>query len=194
MSSVERLAAAFLVVAVPAFAWGNGRLSRSQSAYYCPVAIVCYVEVLPVCPMYAPVYVPVAGQRAPAAQNYARPTAAPPSAAPATAAPPLAPRAPAAPSSDRRSDFGESRSYYDSYAGAPRAAAHLAGDRCQVGFWNLTERDLIIKADGQSRTLAAGKNVQLEVSRQFEWQVDGRAAQRENIAGGEGALEIVIRR
>jgi hypothetical protein len=52
---------------------------------------------------------------------------------------------------------------------------------------------MTIKVDSQSRSLAAGKNVQLEVGRQFTWQIDGRDPERGRISPGEWALEVVIR-
>jgi hypothetical protein len=63
-----------------------------------------------------------------------------------------------------------------------------------VGFWNLTGHELTVKIDGQPHTLAVDKNLQVAVPRHFVWQVEGRDPQTENIAQGECALEIVIRR
>jgi len=77
---------------------------------------------------------------------------------------------------------------------APRGATGPAGARLTAGFWNLTDHDLTIKVDGQSHVVARGKNLPLEVGRQFVWQIEGRDPQREQIATGESAIEIVIRR
>jgi hypothetical protein len=88
----------------------------------------------------------------------------------------------------------ESHSYYDSYVVAQQSGARSNGERCTVGFWNLTDRDVNARINGQARTLPRGKNVPIEVPREFVWQLEGREAQVERIAAGESALTIVIRR
>jgi hypothetical protein len=198
MSGLQRLAAALTVLAFPFSAWGHGLGLRSKSASYClPVTVRC-VQVVPICPEFVPVCTIAPTSRARTGPTYAQPTAAPPSAAPATPAPPLAnppaPKNPLPPPSDRKPAVSESRSYYESYAGNPRNPSERTGNRCTAGFWNLTERDLTVKVDGTAHTVARGKNVQVNVGRQFVWLVDGRDPQSESIAAGECAVEIVIRR
>ncbi len=153
---------------------------------------------------------------APTRPAYSTPTAAPPSAnpppltepqptpkqspsssdrPPPLAVPPPAVEPPKLPSSsDRPPAVSESTSYFDTYAVAPRGAPRPAGDRLTAGFWNLTDHDLTVKVDGQPHVLARGKNLPVDVGRQFVWQVEGRDPQKEQIATGESAIEIVIRR
>jgi len=51
-----------------------------------------------------------------------------------------------------------------------------------------------LKVDGQSRTVMQGKSLAVDVPRRFTWQIEGRDVNQENIAMGEAALQIVIRR
>jgi len=100
-----------------------------------------------------------------------------------------------APPAPRSSGFGESTSFYDAYAVASREVAKSSGDRCKVDFWNLTNKDLLLRIDGGApRVLPRGKSLPVVVGRQFTWKVDGRETQATPIEGGESALQIVIRR
>ena len=53
---------------------------------------------------------------------------------------------------------------------------------------------MLLKIDGQPRLLPRGKSVTLDLSRQFIWQVDQQALQRESIPADKSTLEIVIRK
>jgi len=204
MTGFKQSLAVLLLLGLPlaALAHGLGLRTRSVS-YYAPATVqagpvlVC-VPMVPLCPSPAPAFLPSPTPPPRATEIYARPTPAPPSTAPATAAPPLAvpeaPRTPAPPSPRRTSDVRESQSYYDTYAGTPPDPAKPAGDRCTVGFWNLSSRDLTIKINGQAHSLPRGKSLQVDVGRLFVWGVDGRELQQESIAQGESAIEVVIRR
>jgi hypothetical protein len=121
--------------------------------------------------------------------GWAQPVAAPPSGGPSSVEPPLA-----GGSREPKAAVSESPSYYDSYAVAPRRGQTVTGDRCSLNLWNLSNQQLSVKVDGQTKIVARGKNVALEVPREFVWQVEGRAAQTERIAAGEWSLMIVIRR
>jgi glyoxylate utilization-related uncharacterized protein len=87
----------------------------------------------------------------------------------------------------------ETRAYFDVYPVAPGGGDKPAGDRCSVGFWNVTGGDLTLKVDGQAHTLARGKSLTLELGRQFTWQVENRDVQAEKLAADKVGLEIVIR-
>jgi len=63
-----------------------------------------------------------------------------------------------------------------------------------VAFWNLTDRELSLKIDGDARRLPRGKSVTLDLPPQFVWQIDGREPKTERVPSTESALEIVIRR
>jgi hypothetical protein len=204
---------ALLAASVAAQANGFGIRPRVAVGYYYPVPVT-YVPVVPYnpCPLQGPpAYVtestappsptravPPARPQAQPGTRFAPTTPAPPSSGPASPEPPLAnpPRRdnPVSPAPGRQPSVSESRSYYDSYAVAPRAGDLPAGDHCSVGFWNLSGQDLIVHIDGKARTLERGRKMLLDVGRQFEWQVDGREPHKENIATGEQALEIVVRR
>jgi hypothetical protein len=88
----------------------------------------------------------------------------------------------------------ESKSYYDLYPLVPRSTDTPSAERCQAGFWNLTDRDLTLKIDGQNRVLGRGQGFNQKVSRQFVWQVEGREAQTERVASADAGVEILIRR
>jgi hypothetical protein len=71
----------------------------------------------------------------------------------------------------------------------------IPGGRFTVDFWNLTDRDLVLRIEGgPPQVLPRGKNVPVAVPRQFTWQVQGRETQTRSVDRGESALQIVIRR
>ena|SRR5438132_3429612 len=209
MARLAPVVAPLLVLASPLIAWahsvpGFGR--GSMSFYYAaPVPLVpggcypCPIYVLPPCPPVtpapppAPGYVPPMPPSAQPGTNFAKPTAAPPSSGPPAQSPRAAPSLPS-PGAGAGPAVSESRSYYDAYAVVVKDAPKPAGSRCSIEFWNLTDRNLTLKVDGQARSLERGKSMLLEVGRHFVWQIEGHEVNKENIAMGESALEIVIRR
>lgn len=176
-----------LAVGLPvADAHGLRSQPRATTAYYYPAAPVYY------CP---PGTVPVATYPTsvppppPPATSIPRPLAAPIAAPPSsTPPPPLAPAPRAGPR------VSESRSYYDTYAVAPRASEVSPSGRCTIRFWNLSGQDLTLTVDQATQVLPNGKRVSLDLDRRFRWQVAGRQPEQESVAAGESALEIVIRR
>ena len=207
-----RLAIWVAVLAFPAAAWGNGilGLSRGSASHYRGMAVqpapagycVCPVYVVPLCqpassqPPFAATMAPPlsAGNapprnQAPSSLIYATPKAAPPSSGPVSGEPPRAAVAP-----PRNPSVGESRSYYEAFPVAVNEPGRRFGERCAIEFFNLTDKDLAMKIDGQPRTLARGKSLSLDLARRFAWQIEGRDVNQENIAMGEAAMQIVIRR
>ena len=149
-----------------AHGWG-WRWFGYRTHFWAPVRVVYYPAVV------APTCYPVA---APApVMPYAMPKAAPPSQQ-ETSEPPLGSSKP---------KITESRSHGGKYATA-------TNDRCRVGFWNITGRDVIILVDGQSRSLARNQNMTLELARVFSWQIDGRQ-QAERVPDGQTTYDIVLR-
>jgi hypothetical protein len=67
-------------------------------------------------------------------------------------------------------------------------------DVCRVAFWNLSSRDLVLTIDGESRTLAQGKSLNLQLKREFVWRIVGSEAQLERIPANKATLDILIRR
>jgi hypothetical protein len=180
--SVIRIAslALILVIAVEAQGRGFGRAPAASYSYYPPAVVL-----VPVQPLYSPLVCLPAGPQVPP-RIYATPTPAPPLGQPQgkPATPPPAPPP----------GVKESRSFFDAYALAGPAGQPVNGLRCQVGFWNNTEQDLVVTVDGQARTLVRGKGVTLELPRSFVWQVDGREPRSERVPAEQAGLEIVIRR
>jgi hypothetical protein len=204
MFRLSQAIAVAVFLSMPLGAWGHGFL-RPQTAvtYYLP-APVLYVPVVaynpyPIC-ILPPVPVsPAAPRQAIPGGTYAPPTAAPASPGPSTPEPPLAaPPGPAKPSAappDRSLGFGESTSFYDAYPVATHQAVGIAGERRTVDFWNLTDRDLILRIDGgPPQVLPHGRSLPLAMGSQFTWQVEGRPTQTTRIDSGESGLQIVIRR
>jgi hypothetical protein len=107
---------------------------------------------------------------------YAVPTPAPPS----SSGKPVPPRV----SEARSGNGGES----------PKSTTVPVRERVQVGFWNVSGRDLTLTVDGQRRVLPRNRSITLSLGRQFVWQVDERTAQNEDIPAGNSTLEIVLRR
>jgi hypothetical protein len=173
------------------------------------------------CPPSAPRLLPgpLAGT-APANPYWAPATPAPPSAgplpplpttpspAPSTAPPPIAPQSPPPPTAPKLptlpppsampqpavQESHSSTNAFDTYSVPPDKGTKPAADRCSVGFWNLTDKELTLKIDGQTHTLAAGKSLTRDLARQFVWQVIGREAQNSTVPAADVGMEIVIRR
>ncbi|HLJ92516.1 MAG TPA: hypothetical protein VKU02_04910 [Gemmataceae bacterium] len=200
MSRFARSVAVALLLCLPVGAWGHGfglLWPRTTVAYYYP-APVSYVPVLAV-QAYPICVVPSAPRPVTPARTYAPPTPAPPSAGPSTPEPPLAepltPKQPSSPPTERSAGFGEAASFYDAYPVASDSAAKPIGERRQVEFWNLTDRDVILHIDGgPPQSLRRGKSVTAFVGRLFTWQVEGHAVQTAPVDRSESALQIVIRR
>jgi hypothetical protein len=133
-----------------------------RTSYYAPFRVVYYY----------PAYVVPACPAIPV-MPYAAPKSAPPS---QTGEPPTDATKP---------KVTESRSHGVKYAAAK-------DNRCRVGFWNITGRDVTILVEGQSRSLARNQSLTLELARTFQWQLDGRQ-QAERIPDGQGTYEIVLR-
>lgn len=66
-------------------------------------------------------------------------------------------------------------------------------DRCRVGFWNVSGRDVTIKVNGESRQLPRNRAVTLELPRDFVWQLEDREARREQVPNGQTTFEIILR-
>lgn len=81
----------------------------------------------------------------------------------------------------------ESRSLGGSYAQGSTK------ERCKVGFWNLTGRDVTLKVDGQLRMLAKDRAVTLELDRAFVWQIDQRDSVSERVPEEQPFHEVILR-
>jgi hypothetical protein len=118
----------------------------------------------------------------PDAPKYARPTPAPPS---STGEPPLQkktsddPRKPVIVASHALNDNSKRE--------------QTSSDRCRVGFWNLTGRDLTLRVAGKTMAIPRDRGVTLTLDRQFIWQIDGRSERMERVAEGQATHEVVIR-
>jgi len=71
--------------------------------------------------------------------------------------------------------------------------ASVSGERCKVGFWNLTGRDVTLIIAGQQRTLLKDRAVTLDLGRNFSWQLDQRDAVTERVPEGEAFHEVILR-
>ncbi len=140
--------------------------------------------------------VPVGMTAAPArmtavpAKIYATPTPAPPSGTPpgarpkTTLEPPLVKPVPKGPT------VIESR-----FGGAAMTDADKAAplERCRVGFWNVTGREVTLTIDGKTQTLPRDRAVTLELGRSFVWRIDRLEPQSETIPKDRNTHEIVLR-
>jgi hypothetical protein len=112
-----------------------------------------------------------------AAKKLAQPMAAPPS---STQEPPLQ-------SSGGRPRISTSRAL----GGAETTP--VSGDRCRVGFWNLTGRDIVVNVAGKSWTLTKNQTATFDLGREFSWQIAGRAQHLERVPDGQATYEVVVR-
>ena len=184
MSRFRLLVTAVVVLgaALPASAhFGFLFRPRATTAYYyaVPVAEICIPPV---------VYIPVDN----ASRIYAQPRPAP---ATSGKEPPLADPDKKSPiSSESRKAQSPTAGYFDSYAVAATGTAARADARCTVSFWNLSPTEMTLKIGDKRTPLPAGRNVTLDLERQFQWQIEGRDVQTSQVAANDRGLEIVIRR
>jgi hypothetical protein len=176
MSAWLRAAVVALVLILPADGWAWGRPVTVAAYYYYPVP----VTFTPVYRAYyvlpgIPVEVCPPPLAAPRQGNYANPTPAPPS----TRQPP-------------RVTESESTS---TGTGPTRFVAEKRNtDRYRVGFWNVSNRDVTLRIDGRTHTLARGRSLTVNLGRQFTWQEVGADPQAEEIPAARSSMEILIRR
>jgi hypothetical protein len=154
--------------------FGGGQLAPGVSNYY---AVPYYYY----CPP-GPIVIPVPDAKPP--MKYAPATPAPPS---GTKEPPLGQMIEKRSSSDPRMPV-----IITSHASGGQARPPVAKDRCRVGFWNLSGRDLTITIDGKTMKLARDRAVTLDLDRQFTWQVEGRPQHVERLPDGQATHEVVI--
>jgi hypothetical protein len=69
----------------------------------------------------------------------------------------------------------------------------LPRDRCRVGFWNLSGKDVTIVVDGMTRLVTRDRAVTLQLPRDFVWRIDRQPAQSVRVADDKTVHEIVIR-
>jgi hypothetical protein len=150
-------------------------------SYYYP-APTYVTPVAPAC--VTPTYTVPSTQAPPLLPDYAVPSAAPPSRTQTS-------QTSLSPQSDRGNG---ALSYYDTYSVARRDPAQPVGNLSEVAFWNLTDRDLTLQVDGQTRAVPRGKSLPLTLGREFVWQIDGREPKRQTLGKDQTALDIVIRR
>jgi hypothetical protein len=68
------------------------------------------------------------------------------------------------------------------------------GNRCRVGFWNVSNRNLKLNINGRMHRLPRGGTITLRLQRGFVWQVTGSTPHEERVPVGKSNMEIVIRR
>jgi|SRR5882724_188572 len=157
-----------------AFGWVRAAPAPSPHCYSIPLVVYGWTYSYPATYGY------------PAVVPRAIPTAAPPSAT--TPEPPLFKKIemPNADMGTKGPTVLELRSMNPAITG-------LAKDRCRVGFWNLTGRDVTLVVDGKSRLVARDRALTLELPRDFGWRVDQQPAQTVHVANDKASHEIVIR-
>lgn len=156
--------------------WGYGYYGPS---YYSPTYYRYYAPAYSYCPS-VPVY--------PTVQRIPRDSAAPAQRGAEELRSPTTKEPPASNPKQKGPTVTESRSLSRDFAGALSAA-----DRCKVGFWNLTGRDITLRVDGQPRPLAKNRAVTLDMARSFSWQVDQDRAINELVPAEQAFHEVILR-
>ena len=110
---------------------------------------------------------------------WAVPTPAPPSASDAQVA-----------KSDRAPAISEARaaSATDSAPARPTEPG-----RCNVGFWNVTGRDVSLTIDGKAQALPKGHALTLSLPHRFQWQIEGREPHAETVPQEQNVYEVILR-
>jgi hypothetical protein len=156
----------------------NGRFSsmRVPAVSYSYYYVIPYT---PYCPS-GPIVVPVPDATPPRARPTGEPSAS-------TAEPPIAKKTandPARPVIVASHALGNN-------PGAGKAP--LAKDRCRVGFWNLSGREVVLTIDGKSLKLTKDRTVSLDLERQFTWQAGNGPQHVERVADTQPSYEVLIR-
>jgi hypothetical protein len=172
---------------------GNGwrRQASYYSGYYVPVAVgTTYYQAVPVYVVQpAVVCVPGTAVELPLAVSpYAVPKPAPPSPMQTTDEPPLA-----KPGVKRAPAVSESRSSGWQAADLQPDAGTAVKELLPVGFWNVSNRDVVLTVAGRARVLPANHSITLQVEREFSWQLDQQPAQQGRVPAGKSSLQLVIR-
>ncbi len=81
---------------------------------------------------------------------------------------------------------------------APAAADSLRSSdstsgSCNVGFWNVTGRDVSLTVGGTTRSLPKNRALTLSLPRQFQWQIEGRPPHQESVPAGQNVYEVILR-
>lgn len=170
----------FLFLAGSADAFGGRFLGWRSPTYYRTPAYLSY-RLDPYCP---PLVLPVPDARQ--MQKLAVPTAAPPSPIQGTE-PPLQKKT----SNDPRMPVITTAHSLPS--GFVPGTSPLPKERCRVGFWNLSGREVTLTIDGKTWTLPKDRSVTVDLDRQFSWQVVGQPLHVERVADGQASHEVLIR-
>ena len=177
---MSRLISILVLALLPMPASANWFRSRTTVAYYYyPMPVAVYQ---PVWPVATPAVITVEPPAVVPQRIYAQPV-------PAPASPPRIQPVPSA----TPPGVKESSSFYDAYAVVSEKRGS-SGDRCSIGFWNTTGRNMTLRVQGQGHLLAAGKGLTLELPRRFTWQVDDRPVETVEVPARDSALDVVIRR
>lgn len=72
--------------------------------------------------------------------------------------------------------------------------SEAAAEKCKVGFWNQTGRDITVKIDGQPRVVQRDRAITVELGRSFVWQVDQSEPTSERVPAEESFHELIIRK
>ncbi len=174
MAGLGRIILVVVVASIVSVSTAHGFNGRWRQ----PAPSVSYYYAVPFyyCPPL-PVVIPVPDAKPP----LARPTPAPPS---ATKEPPL---------QKMTADDPRMPVIVTSHASGGAPVGPIAKDRCRVGFWNLSGRDVTLTIDGKAMKLAKDRAVTLDLDRQFAWQVEGLPQHVERVADGQVTHEVVIR-
>jgi hypothetical protein len=66
-------------------------------------------------------------------------------------------------------------------------------ERCSVGFWNLTGRDVTLTIDGKSFALAKNRKITVTLARQFSWRTDNGPQQIERVPASQSTYDVAVR-
>ncbi len=76
------------------------------------------------------------------------------------------------------------------YRGSPISTQ---ADTIRVGFWNTTNRTVVLRVDGITRTIRGKGGATLDLPRSFTWQIDQEPAETETLSSNRRSYEIFIR-
>ncbi len=154
-----------------------------SSAYYYPTYYTPTVSYyVPSTVYYTPVAceteVPVSVVSSPSTKIYSQPTQAP--SRKQTVEPP----------SKKAPKIRESASFYQQTKLNEISAEN---NTCQVGFWNISNRDVVLKVGGRTYDLEKNRSLTIDLPREFSWQIGSAGRNQEFVPEDRNSYEIVIR-
>jgi hypothetical protein len=89
---------------------------------------------------------------------------------------------------------GDSNDPFDVVLVAAAEGSQPTGGKIGVGFFNHSERDIVLEIDGRTLKLGSRYYVQIKMPREFSWREKGGPARKAKVPAEADGVEIVFRK